>query len=113
MAAYDDSVMIVVTGGVLGKAEHSLLGHIAELSLTEVWVDKIFMGMQANSTEGSLTTDHLPEVGMPRRILKLSPELIVMVDHTKLGKMAATYLAQIERMTTLVTDAQANAGILT
>jgi DeoR/GlpR family transcriptional regulator of sugar metabolism len=36
-----------------------------------------------------------------------------VADHTKFGKVAAAYVAPVERITTLVTDAQTNQMILT
>jgi DeoR/GlpR family transcriptional regulator of sugar metabolism len=100
---------VVVTGGMLRKEEMSLLGHIAELSLPEMRIDKVFMGMQAISLEGGLTTDHLPEVMTTRKIIEMGEELIILADHTKLGKTAAAFIAAVDKMTILVTDSQSDA----
>jgi len=105
LATNGKNITVVMSGGVIRPDELSALGHIAELALLEVRVDKIFMGMQAISLEGGLTTDHLPEVTTTRKILSMAPELIVLADHTKFGRMAAAYIAPVERITTLVTDA--------
>jgi DeoR/GlpR family transcriptional regulator of sugar metabolism len=105
LATNGKNITVVMSGGVIRSDELSALGHIAELALLEVRVDKIFMGMQAISLEGGLTTDHLPEVTITRKILSMASELNVMADHTKFGRMAAAYIAPVERITTLVTDA--------
>jgi len=34
----------------------------------------------------------------------MAPELILVADHTKFGKVASAYVAPVERVTTLVTD---------
>ena len=60
-------------------------------------VSKVFMGMQAVSLEGGLTSDHMPDVMTSRRIFDMAPELIILADHTKLGKIAAAYIAPLER----------------
>ncbi len=101
-------ITVVVTGGVLRGSELSVLGHIAEQSLAEVRVDRVLMGAQALSLDGGWTTDHLPEVATTRRIIEMSRELVVLADHTKLGRRAAAYIAPLERISTLVTGAQAN-----
>ncbi len=103
---------IVLTGGVVRSAELSLLGHIAELTLPEVRVGKIIMGVQAVNVDDGWTTDHLPEVATTRRILEMAPELIVLADHTKLGRSAAAFIAPLARIKVLVTDSQADPALL-
>ncbi len=70
------------------------------------------MGMQAISIPDGLTTDHLPEVTTTRRIIENGRELIVLADHTKLGKTAAAFIAPIQVMHTLVTDELADPEII-
>lgn len=97
-------VTVVVTGGMMRDSELSLVGHIAEQSLREVRVDKVIMGIRAISLEAGMTNDYLPEVMTDRTIIDMAPELIVVADHTKFGKVASAYVAPVERVTTLVTD---------
>lgn len=112
LSPFDEEMTIVVVGGILRKAELSLLGHIAELSLPEIRYDKVFMGMQAVSIIDGLTTDHLPEVTTTRRIIENGRELIVLADYTKLGKTAAAFIAPIQVMHTLITDDKADEKFL-
>ncbi len=112
LVAGDGDITVVVTGGVLRAAELSLLGHIAELTLPEVRVNKVFMGVQALHLEGGWTTDHMPEVATTRRILEMASDLVVLADHTKLGRTAAAFIAPAERVRTLVTDSQADPKML-
>jgi DeoR/GlpR family transcriptional regulator of sugar metabolism len=99
-----EGVTVVVTGGVMRASELSLVGHIAELALREVRVDKVIMGMRAIDLKQGMTNDYLPEVMTDRTILEMAPELIVVADHTKLGKVATAYVAPVEQITVLVTD---------
>jgi len=112
LAACEEEITVVVTGGVVRAAELSLLGHIAELSLPEVRVSRVFMGAQALSIESGWTTDAMAEVQTTRRMIEMSPELVVLADHTKLGSTAAAFIAPLQRITTLVTDAGANVEFL-
>jgi DeoR/GlpR family transcriptional regulator of sugar metabolism len=107
-----EGITVVMTGGVLRGSELSVLGHIAEHSLQEVRVDKIFMGVQALSIESGWTTDHMPEVTTTRRILDMARQLIVVTDHSKLDRKAAAYIAPLKRITTLVTDREADPGFV-
>ncbi|RPJ48920.1 MAG: DeoR/GlpR transcriptional regulator [Chloroflexi bacterium] len=112
LASVELDMVVVVLGGVIRAPELSLLGHIAEQSLSEVRFNKIFMGVQALSIENGWTTDHLPEVATTRKILDMAAELIVLADHTKLGQTAAAWIAPAVRITTLVTDAQSESDFL-
>lgn len=112
LANCEQEVTVVVTGGVVRPVELSLLGHIAEMTLPEVHVNKVFMGAQAISLDGGWTTDHIPEVSTTRRTLDMSKELIVLADHTKFGHTAAAVIAPLTRITTLVTDAEADPALV-
>ncbi|HIE37745.1 MAG TPA: DeoR/GlpR transcriptional regulator, partial [Anaerolineae bacterium] len=105
-------VTVVVTGGMMRASELSLVGHIAECSLREVRVDKVIIGMRAISLEAGMTNDYLPEVMTDRTIIEMAPELILVADHTKFGKVASAYVAPVERVTTLVTDPEADPEVL-
>jgi DeoR/GlpR family transcriptional regulator of sugar metabolism len=72
----------------------------------------IFMGAQALSIESGWTTDAMAEVQTTRRIFEMGADLVVLADHTKLGRTAAALIAPLQRITTLVTDAGAEAGFL-
>jgi DeoR/GlpR family transcriptional regulator of sugar metabolism len=107
LAGASGEITVVVAGGVLRGSELSLLGYIAEQTLAEMRIDRIFMGVQALSIDSGWTTDHLPEVSTTRRILEMSPNLVVLADSSKLGRVAPAYIAPARRLTTLVTDATA------
>ncbi len=112
LSALDTQHSVVVIGGVIRSPELSLLGHIAEQALNEVRINKIFMGVQSLSLESGWTTDHLPEVSTTRKILAMSDELIILADHTKFGHTGAAFIAPVTRVSTLVTDAQADAAFI-
>jgi DeoR/GlpR family transcriptional regulator of sugar metabolism len=82
----------------------SLIGHLTEQALKEVRVDKVIMGIEAISLEAGLTNDYLPDVMTDRSIIGMSPELILVADHTKFSKTTSAYVAPVSRVTTLVTD---------
>ena len=107
-----EGVTVVVMGGLMRASELSLVGHITEQSLREVRVDKVMIGIPAISLEAGLTNDFLPEVMTDRTIIEMAPELIVVADHTKFGKVASAYVAAVERVTTLVTDVGADPAFL-
>ena len=107
-----EGVTVVVTGGVMRASELSLIGHIAEQSLQEVRVDRAIIGIPALSVEHGLTNDYLAEVMTDRHVISMSPELVVVADHTKFGRVESAFIAPASRISTLVTDAQADPATL-
>jgi len=105
-------ITVVVTGGVMRASELSLVGHITDQALREVRANKIIMGIPAISLEDGLTNDYLPEVVTDRTIIEMATELILVVDHTKFGKVGSAYVAPVARVTTLVTDWEADPDVL-
>jgi DeoR/GlpR family transcriptional regulator of sugar metabolism len=99
-------ITLVSLGGMLRPSELSFIGHITEQAIAEVRADKVFIGIHALSLEEGLTNDYLPETMTDRAILHAGREVIVVVDHTKIGRVAAALLAPIDRVHVIVTDQQ-------
>ena len=82
----------------------ALSRHLTAQSLRELRVDKVIVGMRTISLEAGLTNDSLLEVQTDRTIIGMSPELIVLADHTKFGKVASAFIAPVQTISTIVTD---------
>ncbi len=112
LALAEGDITVIVTGGEMRGAELSLLGYIAEKSLEEIRVSKVFMGAQALSVTGGFTTDYLSEVATTRYVIDLAPTLCVLADNSKIERVAAAFIVPIHRISTLVTDAPAPAAFV-
>jgi DeoR/GlpR family transcriptional regulator of sugar metabolism len=105
-------ITVVVLGGMMRREELSLIGHIAEQSLQELHLDKAIIGIPAIDVKAGLTNDYLPEVITDRTIINRAREVIVLADHTKIGKISSAFVAPLIRINTFITDSQADAEIL-
>jgi DeoR/GlpR family transcriptional regulator of sugar metabolism len=103
-----EGMTIICLGGMVRNSELSFIGHITELSLAEVRADKVFIGTRAISLEHGLTHEYLPETMTDRAILNSGREIVVLADHTKFGRAGAVLLVPVERIHTIVTDADAS-----
>jgi DeoR/GlpR family transcriptional regulator of sugar metabolism len=101
-------ITTVLLGGMLRASELSLIGHIAEQAIREVRVDKVIIGISALNVQKGLTNDFLPEVMTDRAIIDMAPEIIVVADHKKLGKVASAYVAPLSKVKLLVTDSESD-----
>jgi DeoR/GlpR family transcriptional regulator of sugar metabolism len=101
-----ENITLICLGGMLRDSELSFIGHLTEQALAEVHADKVFIGTRAITLERGLTNDYLPETMTDRAILKAGGQVIVVVDHTKFGRVATALLAPIESVHTIVTDSE-------
>ena len=105
--------MIVISlGGMLRDSELSFIGHITELALAEIRVDKVVMGTRGISLDHGLTNDYLQETLTDRAILKIGKEVIIVADHTKINRVSTVLLAPLNTMQTFVTDKAADRKFL-
>ncbi|MGC8837174.1 MAG: DeoR/GlpR family DNA-binding transcription regulator [Anaerolineae bacterium] len=102
--AGQEQITVIVAGGLLRHSELSMIGHLTEQMLRELRADKVIMGMRAISIEDGLTNDYLPETMTDRAIIQFAPEVILVADHTKFGKVATAFVAPVTAVHKIVTD---------
>jgi DeoR/GlpR family transcriptional regulator of sugar metabolism len=100
-----EAITVIGLGGMLRRSEMSQVGHVTEQALKELRADKVFMGIRAIDLEDGFTNDYSPEVTTDRAIFRMGREVIVVADHTKCGRVSAAFVAPLNAVHTLVTDA--------
>ena len=108
MLAGDKEMTVISLGGMLRESELSFIGHITEQALAEVRADKVIIGTRGISLEHGLTNDYLQETLTDRAILRTGRQVIVVVDHTKINRVATARLAPLKSIHTIVTDSRAD-----
>lgn len=98
-------ITVVSLGGVFNRSEMSFIGHITQQALYEVRADKVFMSISAVDLQHGLTNMDLQETLTDRAILKIGREVMLLADHSKIGRAAAAFVAPITVVHTLITDA--------
>jgi DeoR/GlpR family transcriptional regulator of sugar metabolism len=98
------SITVVALGGILRRSELSLIGHIAEQSITDLNADKVIIGIHGIDPTQGLTNHYLPETMTDRKILKMGKQVIIVADHTKCPRISIASVAPIKTINTLVTD---------
>jgi DeoR/GlpR family transcriptional regulator of sugar metabolism len=99
------SVTVISTGGVASAATGSLVGPIAETTVSQLRVRKAFLGTTGVSPEG-FSNSSLEEASIQRKMVRAAAETYVLADHTKFGKLSLTIGLEPERVTKLITDAE-------
>ena len=108
MLAHIPEITLVALGGILRPSEQSFIGHLTELTLNELRVNKMILGIRAIDLEAGITNDYLAETQTDRKILSISREVVLVADHTKCERISSVLLAPLSIVHTFVTDTQAS-----
>lgn len=104
---------VVLTGGTLRPLQHSLVDPLAGSMLEEFHADTVFLGCNGIALDAGVTNVNLPEADIKRRMVKASRRRIVVATGDKVGETSLAPLCSIDDVTTLITDASADPGIVT
>ena len=102
--SHRDDLKVIVTGGFLSGDWFALVGPGAIQSVGEVFVDKVFIGVDGIHAEHGLTTNYPDQAAIHRAMMRQARQKIVVADHRKLGVTASALICPIESVDLLITD---------
>lgn len=100
-------LQVVVLGGRVRRNELSCNGPVAQHTLQRYQIDVAVVGAAGVSAEWGLTDLDDDEAEINRIAIERARKVVVIADASKLGQVAATAVAPLHRVATLVTDASA------
>jgi DeoR family transcriptional regulator, fructose operon transcriptional repressor len=95
---------VFITGGFLRPQTLSLLGDETENMIHKYRATKTILGIDSVSTQFGFTTMNFLEAGIKRTMIESTPELIIVADHSKFGKVCPIPVADLTSAKTIVTD---------
>jgi len=98
------NVEMIVIGGMFRQSELSMVGHIAAQTIQEFRADRAFIGIRGIDVHHGFTNDYLPETTTDRAILTISPQIVVVADHTKFGRVSTMLVGPITAANEIITD---------
>jgi DeoR family transcriptional regulator, fructose operon transcriptional repressor len=98
-----DGMKVISTGGVVRGDNKDLIGHAAELGISRYRAQQAFIPV-AGLCEDGLFSDSSDEDAVTRVMMDNAAEVVVLADHTKLGKVSFVRIAELGEVGTLVTD---------
>jgi DeoR family transcriptional regulator, aga operon transcriptional repressor len=101
-------INVFVTGGFLRGGWFSLVGPSAINAMSQIFVDKVFIGVNGIHAEHGLTAYHPEEAAFNRAMIEQARQKIVLADHTKLGKIVTSLIYPTKGIDTLITDSGAS-----
>jgi len=105
-------ITVVCTGGRLRPTTLELVGPLAEQGLREFNVDLAFVGVNGFSLEAGMTTHDETEAMISRLIIRAARKVVVVADHTKLGRATFCRMGTLDQVNVLITDSAADDGML-
>ncbi|HPO82756.1 MAG TPA: DeoR/GlpR family DNA-binding transcription regulator [bacterium] len=97
-------IHIILTGGDLRKETVALIGPLAERTLRELRVDKVFLGISAIVPGKGMSTASTMEAQIKRLIIEMGREVIGLADYSKFGKEVFAFVAPTKVLNKLITD---------
>ncbi len=95
---------LILVGGEVRRLSQTIVGPLTRLTLQELHIDKAFLGTMGLSLEEGLTTTDPSEAFTKELVMEHAREVILLADHTKIGKISFTRSGRLETVRVLVTD---------
>jgi DeoR family transcriptional regulator of aga operon len=99
-----NNVNLIVPGGYLRKNSLSLVGPLAEKNLQNLYVDKVFIGVDGFDTRHGIYTPNIEEAYFNELMIKNAKEVIVVCDSSKFLRRSLAYICSVSKVHTVVTD---------
>ncbi|MBB6635890.1 DeoR/GlpR family DNA-binding transcription regulator [Cohnella thailandensis] len=100
-----DGINVIILGGTLRKNLHCTVGPFANNLLSELNVDKAFLGSNAFSVQKGCTTPDINQAEIKKIMVKVATQVIVLCDSSKIGKSSFLQFVPAGEIHTFVTDA--------
>jgi DeoR family transcriptional regulator of aga operon len=98
------NVNLIIPGGYLRKNSLSLVGPLAEKNLQNLYVDKVFIGVDGFDTKYGIYTPNIEEAYFNEIMIKISKEVIVVCDSSKFSRRSLAYICGIDKIQCVITD---------
>ncbi|RYF90105.1 MAG: DeoR/GlpR transcriptional regulator [Chitinophagaceae bacterium] len=98
-------IEILVLGGILRKNSSSGTGPYAERMLEDFSCSKLYLGVDGIDAEFGLTTTHVMEAQLNRKMIDAAQKTIVVSDSSKFGKRGFGRICGLEEVDQIITDA--------
>ena len=98
------SVRLIVPGGILRRESNSLSGPMAESALDSLQADRVYLGADAIDPEIGVMTPHLAEAELNAKMIRISQQVVVVADSSKLQRRNISLIAKVQQLHMLITD---------
>jgi DeoR/GlpR family transcriptional regulator of sugar metabolism len=97
-------IEVILVGGKLRGKSFALVGPLAEQTLQNIRVDKLFLGVDGFDLREGLTTPNLSEANVNRIMISIAKQVIVVADHSKFDRVMFSHIATLDVVDTVISD---------
>jgi len=97
-------IKVCMTGGYLSGDWFALVGDVAQRNVGEMFVDKVFIGVDGIHREHGLTTNYPDQAAIHRAMMRQARQRIIVADHRKIGVVGTTIIWPPSDFDILITD---------
>lgn len=101
-------VRTVTLGGIARPQSYELVGPLASMVLRELWVDRLFLGVDGLTVEGGASCFHEGEAAINAMMVERASQVVVVTGAEKLGRRTFARICDVGAMTMLITDTSAD-----
>lgn len=105
--SHRDDLKVFVAGGELSGAWFALVGAMAQQHASEMFFDKVFIGVDGIHADRGLTTNYPDQAAIHRTMMQQARQRIIVADHRKIGVSATALIWQAHEIDILITDKKA------
>ena len=102
----DLQITLIATGGTVRPATFSLVGPLAEEMISRFHADRLFLAAAAVDLDRGLYNSYVYEIGVKQHMIHASHEVILLADHTKFGRQSTVKIADLDVLSSVITDSQ-------
>ncbi len=95
---------VIIVGGLLSHNDYSIVGQHAETMINDLRLDKVIMGTGGIHPVYGITNEYSLKTLTDHTNLSLSDNIIIVADHTKVGRVSTSRTADVSAIRTLVTS---------
>ena len=103
---------LVMTGGTLRPDVPALVDPLADTILQSITADISMVGCKGISFDNGVCDDHIPSVGLNRKLLETGRRRVVVADATKIGATSVARFWDARKLDILVTEEAADTAAL-
>lgn len=110
--SHRSDLKIFMAGGFLSSDWFALIGAAAIQSISGMFVDKIFIGVDGIHPQHGLTTNYPDQAAIHQQMLKQARYRVIVADHDKFNVTCTALICPLNEINLLITDKGATKAML-
>lgn len=107
-----EKIDVISTGGQLSPRSLSYVGPLAEQSLHQYHVNKVFLSCKGIHLQRGISESNELQAFVKRKMIEIADEVNLMVDFSKFGVQAFAHLGELTQIDRVITDRKTSAQVI-